>query len=37
MSKRNLGDVVLVGEKLAETMRAHSARFKQMIDRSKTQ
>jgi tripartite-type tricarboxylate transporter receptor subunit TctC len=37
MSKRNLGDVVLVGEKLAEAMHAHSARFKQMIDRSKAQ
>jgi tripartite-type tricarboxylate transporter receptor subunit TctC len=37
MSKRHLGDVVLVGDKLAETMRAHSARFKQMIDRSKAQ
>lgn len=37
MSKRNLGDVVLIGDKLAETMRAHSARFKQMIDRSKAQ
>ena len=37
MDKRNLGDVVLVGDKLTETMRAHSTRFKQMIDRSKAQ
>jgi tripartite-type tricarboxylate transporter receptor subunit TctC len=37
MDKRNLGDVVLIGDKLAETMRAHSLRFKQMIERSKTQ
>jgi tripartite-type tricarboxylate transporter receptor subunit TctC len=37
MDKRNLGDVVLVGEPLAKTMQAHSSRFKQMIDRSKAQ
>ena len=37
MDKRNLGDIVLVGDELTETMRAHSARFKQMIDRSKAQ
>jgi len=37
MSKRNLGDIVLVGDALNETMRAHSTRFKQMIDRSKAQ
>ena len=37
MDKRNLGDIVLFGDKLTETMRAHSARFKQMIDRSKAQ
>ena len=37
MDKRNLGDVVLIGDKLTETMHAHSARFKQMIDRSKAQ
>jgi tripartite-type tricarboxylate transporter receptor subunit TctC len=37
MSKRNLGDVVLVGDKLTETMRTHSVRFKQMIERSKAQ
>jgi tripartite-type tricarboxylate transporter receptor subunit TctC len=37
MDKRNLGDVVLFGDKLAEAMRAHSSRFKDMIDRSKAQ
>ena len=37
MDKRNLGDIVLVGDKLTETMRAHSVRFKQMIERSKAQ
>jgi tripartite-type tricarboxylate transporter receptor subunit TctC len=37
MDSRNLGDVVLFGDKLTETMRAHSTRFKQMIDRSKAQ
>jgi tripartite-type tricarboxylate transporter receptor subunit TctC len=37
MSKRHLGDSILVGDKLTETMRAHSTRFKQMIDRSKAQ
>lgn len=37
MDKRNLGDIVLVGDALAETMRAHSSRFKQMIERSKAQ
>lgn len=37
MSKRSLGDVVLVGDKLAETLRSHSARFKRMIDGSKAQ
>jgi len=37
MDKRNLGDVVLVGDALTETMRTHSVRFKQMIDRSKAQ
>src|SRR5258707_6683434 len=35
MESRNLGDVVLFRDKLTQTMRAHSARFKQMIDRSK--
>jgi tripartite-type tricarboxylate transporter receptor subunit TctC len=35
MDSRNLGDVVLIGDKLTETMRTHSTRFKQMIDRSK--
>jgi tripartite-type tricarboxylate transporter receptor subunit TctC len=37
MDKRTLGDTVLVGDKLGETMRAHSASFKQMIERSKVQ
>jgi tripartite-type tricarboxylate transporter receptor subunit TctC len=37
MDKRNLGDIVLVGDALTRTMRAHSVRFKQMIDRSKAQ
>jgi tripartite-type tricarboxylate transporter receptor subunit TctC len=37
MDSRNLGDVVLFGDKLTETMRTHSTRFKQMIDRSKAQ
>jgi len=37
MEKRDLGKVVLIGEELASTMKAHSARFKQMIERSKAQ
>ena len=37
MDKRNLGDTVLVGGALDQAMRAHSARFKEMIDRSKAQ
>jgi tripartite-type tricarboxylate transporter receptor subunit TctC len=37
MQKRSLGDTVLVGDELTQTMRAHSMRFKQMIERSKTQ
>ena len=37
MDKRNLGDIVLIGDKLTGAMRAHSERFKQMIERSKAQ
>jgi tripartite-type tricarboxylate transporter receptor subunit TctC len=37
MDKRSLGQTVLVGDALTETMRAHSARFKAMIERSKAQ
>ena len=37
MDKRSLGNIVLVGDALTETMRAHSGRFKQMIERSKAQ
>jgi tripartite-type tricarboxylate transporter receptor subunit TctC len=37
MDQRNLGDIVLIGDKLTETMQAHSARFRQMIERSKAQ
>ncbi len=37
MDKRSLGNIVLVGDALTETMRAHSTRFKAMIERSKAQ
>jgi tripartite-type tricarboxylate transporter receptor subunit TctC len=37
MEKRSLGKTVLVGDALTETMRAHSSRFKAMIERSKAQ
>jgi tripartite-type tricarboxylate transporter receptor subunit TctC len=37
MDKRSLGNIVLVGDALTETMRAHSTRFKTMIERSKAQ
>ncbi len=37
MDKRTLGDTILIGDDLTGAMRAHSARFKQMIDRSKAQ
>lgn len=37
MDKRSLGQSVLVGDALTEAMRAHSARFKTMIERSKAQ
>jgi tripartite-type tricarboxylate transporter receptor subunit TctC len=37
MAKRSLGETVLVGDDLTGAMRAHSARFKAMIERSKAQ
>lgn len=37
MDKRSLGTTVLIGDDLTNAMRAHSQRFKDMIDRSKTQ
>lgn len=37
MSKRSLGTTVLFGDDLTSTMRAHSKRFKDMIDGSKAQ
>jgi tripartite-type tricarboxylate transporter receptor subunit TctC len=37
MEKRSLGKTVLVGDALTEAMRAHSSRFKIMIERSKAQ
>ena len=35
MKKRSLGTTVLIADDLTDTMRAHSKRFKDMIDRSK--
>ena len=35
MMKRDIGPVVLIGDELEKTMKAHSARFKSMIERSK--
>lgn len=37
MDKRTLGDTVLIGDSLTSAMLAHSIRFRQMIERSKTQ
>jgi tripartite-type tricarboxylate transporter receptor subunit TctC len=37
MEKRSLGQTVLVGEALTDTMGTHASRFKAMIERSKAQ
>lgn len=37
MEKRDIGPVVLIGEELEKVMKAHSVRFKEMVERSKAQ